>query len=88
MLSRARLVLGCHCPVRGEVLFPSYWIRGPQVCFLGVFLICMREKLKLEHSHREESHRAFLLWSCSPVGMLCCMSSQIALLLALLWAPP
>lgn len=56
MLSRARLVLGRHCPVRGEVLFPSYWIRGPQVCFLGVVLICMREKLELEHSHQEESH--------------------------------
>lgn len=56
MLSRARLVLGRHCPVRGEVLFPSYWIRGPQVCFLDVVLICMREKLELEHSHQEESH--------------------------------
>ena len=60
-------------PCQGQGLFPNCWSRGPQICFLAVFLICVVRYVGLDHSHWEGSHWVFPFWNCSHVSVLHCV---------------
>lgn len=68
------LLYGSHCAVRGRGISLVVGAEDPQVCFLGVFLACGARWADLEESSCGGGHRVLFLWSCSPVGVLHCVT--------------